>query len=140
MHHLIERRALLRGGAIGVAGLGLSGLFPAWAQSGSAGLAPAMPTLSGDDIRLTIGQSDFTVGGRSAHAITMNGVLPAPLLRLKEGQNVRLHVQNTLDEDTSIHWHGIILPPEMDGVPGLSFAGIRPGETFEYKFADPAPA
>jgi CopA family copper-resistance protein len=134
MQHLIERRALLRGGAIGVAGLGLSSLFPAWAQSGSAGLAPAMPTLSGDDIRLTIGHSDFTVGGRNAQAITMNGVLPAPLLRLKEGQNVRLHVQNTLDEDTSIHWHGMIVPFQMDGVPGVSFPGIKPKTTFLYEF------
>src|SRR3546814_6854282 len=59
---------------------------------------------------------------------------PAPLLRLREGRNVRLAVTNTLDEDTSIHWHGVLLPFQMDGVPGVSFPGIRPGETFVYEF------
>lgn len=130
----IERRALLKAGALGVAGLGLSGLFPVWARSGTEGIAAAVPTLSGEDIALAIGHSDFTVGGRSGHAVTINGTLPAPLIRLREGQNVRLAVTNTLDEDTSIHWHGLILPFEMDGVPGVSFPGIRPGETFVYEF------
>src|SRR3546814_299752 len=64
----------------------------------------------------------------------MNGVLPAPLIRLREGQNVRIHVENTLDEDTSIHWHGFILPFHMDGVPGISFPGILPKTTFTYEF------
>ena len=125
----LGRRDLLRGG--GAAALGLSGLFPAWAQSGSPGVAPA---LSGEDIRLKVGHSMFTVGGRQGHAITINGVLPAPLIRLREGQTVRLHVENTLDEDTSIHWHGMILPFHMDGVPGISFPGIFPGQTFTYEF------
>jgi CopA family copper-resistance protein len=129
-----DRRALLRGAALGGVGLGLSGLFPAWAQTGSAGIGPDLPTLSGDHIRLTIGHSEFSVGGRSGHAVTINGKLPAPLLRLREGQNVRIAVTNTLDEDTSIHWHGIILPFQMDGVPGISFPGIRPRETFVYEF------
>jgi len=93
-----------------------------------------LPTLSGEDIRLTIGHSAFTVGGRTGHAVTINGNLPAPLIRLREGQNVRIEVTNTLDEDTSIHWHGIILPFQMDGVPGVSFPGIRPRETFTYEF------
>jgi CopA family copper-resistance protein len=133
-HKALDRRALLRGAVYGGAGLALSGLFPAWAQTGSPGTGPQMPTLSGEDIRLTIGHSTFRVGGRSGHAITMNGTLPAPLIRLREGQNVRLHVTNTLDEDTSIHWHGLLLPFQMDGVPGVSFPGIRPGETFVYEF------
>src|SRR3546814_5235417 len=64
----------------------------------------------------------------------MNGVLPAPLIRLREGQNVRIHVENTLDEDTSIHWHVFILPFHMDGVPGISFPGILPKTTFTYEF------
>ena len=135
MHEsLIDRRALLRGAAYGGAALGLSGLFPAWAQSGSAGIPSTLPTLSGEEIRLTIGHSAFAVGGRTGHAITTNGTLPAPLLRLREGQNVRIAVTNTLDEDTSIHWHGLILPFRMDGVPGVSFPGIRPRETFTYEF------
>ena len=60
--------------------------------------------------------------------------VPAPLLRWKEGDTVTMRVANTLDEDASIHWHGILLPANMDGVPGLSFHGIRPGETYVYRF------
>jgi CopA family copper-resistance protein len=130
----LDRRALLRGAALGGAGLALSNLFPAWAQTGSAGAGPQMPTLTGSDIRLTIGHSEFRVGGRSGHAVSMNGTIPAPLIRLREGQNVRIHATNNLDEDTSIHWHGLLLPFQMDGVPGVSFPGIRPGETFVYEF------
>lgn len=134
MNPLIERRALLRAGAIGATGLGLSGLFPAWAQSGSPGLLSTLPTLVGEDIHLKVAHSAFTVGGRTGHAVTVNGVLPAPLIRLKEGRTVRLHVENALDEDTSIHWHGMILPFQMDGVPGVSFPGIKPRTTFTYEF------
>src|SRR5688500_10383559 len=131
---MIDRRALLRGAALGGLGFGLAGLFPAWAQSGSAGVRADMTTLSGGDIRLTVGRSAFTVGGRTGHAVTVNGTVPAPLLRLREGQNVRISVENRLDEETSIHWHGFILPFQMDGVPGISFPGIRPRETFVYEF------
>ncbi|MBX3560360.1 MAG: copper resistance system multicopper oxidase [Sphingomonas sp.] len=124
---VIGRRQLLAGAL----GLGAAGLFPAWATSGSAGIGA---TLSGEDIRLAIGHSTFATGGRSGHAITVNGTLPAPLIRLREGQTIRLHVANHLDEDSSIHWHGLLLPFEMDGVPGISFPGIRPHETFTYEF------
>ncbi|MCP3729837.1 copper resistance system multicopper oxidase [Sphingomonas sp. MG17] len=130
---MTRRRSLLRAGAFGLAGLGLPE-FPAWAQSGSPGLRPDSPILAGEDIRLRIAHDLFKVGGRSGHAITINGVLPAPLIRLREGQNARLHVENALDEDTSIHWHGLILPFHMDGVPGISFPGIKPGTTFTYEF------
>jgi len=129
-----DRRALLRGFAGGTGLLAAQGLLPAWAQSGSAGLLADLPTLVGPDVRLSVGHSPFTVGGRSGHAITVNGTLPAPLIRLREGQTARLSVTNTLDEDTSIHWHGVLLPFHMDGVPGVSFPGIRPGETFDYEF------
>jgi CopA family copper-resistance protein len=131
---MLSRRNVLAGGAAFGGLAALSPLFPAWAQTGSAGIRPDMPTLSGEDLRLTIGHMPFTVGGRTGHAVTINGTLPAPLLRLREGQNVRIAVTNTLDEDTSIHWHGLILPFQMDGVPGVSFPGIRPGETFLYEF------
>ncbi len=130
----MDRRAVLRGGATGAAGLALSGLFPAWAQTGSPGIRPQMPTLTGRDIRLAVGHSDFRVGGRTGHAVTINGTLPAPLIRLREGQDVRISVTNNLGEDTSIHWHGLLLPFQMDGVPGVSFPGIRPRETFVYEF------
>ena len=130
----LDRRRLLAGAA-GGAGLGaLQGLLPAWAQTGSPGLRAELPTLSGPDVGLTVGHSPFTVNGRTGHAVTVNGTLPAPLLRLREGQNVRLSVTNTLDEDTSIHWHGLLVPFQMDGVPGISFPGIRPRETFVYEF------
>src|SRR3546814_12772922 len=115
MTQTIERRSFLRAGAIGLAGLGFTGLVPACARSGSPGLAPTLPTLSGEDIRLRIANTAFTVGGRTGHAVTMNGVLPAPLIRLREGQNVRLHVENTLDGDSSINWHGLIVPFQMVG-------------------------
>jgi CopA family copper-resistance protein len=128
------RRRFLRAGAFGLVALGLEARFPAWAQSGSPGLGPDMPTLSGDDIHLRIGHGRFEVGGRSGHAVMINGVLPAPLIRLREGQNVRLHVENALDEDSSIHWHGLLVPFQMDGVPGVSFRGIKPGTTFTYEF------
>ena len=136
MHERIalDRRTMLRGAALGGLGLGLTSLSPAWARSGSPGLRADRPTLTGEDIRLKVAHSAFTVGGRTGHAITINGVLPAPVIRLREGQNVRLHVENTLDEDTSIHWHGLILPFHMDGVPGISFPGILPKKTFTYEF------
>ena len=75
---------------------------------------------------------DFT--GSPHVAVTVNGSVPAPTLRWREGDTVTLRVTNTLREDTSIHWHGILLPANMDGVPGLSFNGIRPGETHAYRF------
>jgi CopA family copper-resistance protein len=131
---VVDRRALLRGAALGGLGLGLGGLFPAWAQTGTPGIGPALPSLTGRDIALRIGHSPFTVDGRVGHAVTVNGTVPAPLIRLREGQDVRLSVTNTLDEDSSIHWHGLLLPFQMDGVPGISFPGIRPGETFHYEF------
>ncbi|MGQ0589560.1 MAG: copper resistance system multicopper oxidase [Sphingosinicella sp.] len=130
----IDRRSVIRAGALGAAGLGLARYFPAWAQTGTPGLGPDMPTLSGEEIALTIAHRPFTVGGHTRHAIMLNGTLPAPLIRLREGQNVRIAVTNRLEEDSSIHWHGIILPFRMDGVPGISFPGIRPGETFVYEF------
>lgn len=129
-----DRRSLLRGAAGGLGLLAAQGLVPVWARSGTAGLRADLPTLHGPDVALSVGRSPFTVGGRTGHAVTVNGTLPAPLIRLREGQNVRLSVTNHLDEDTSIHWHGLLLPFQMDGVPGISFPGIKPHETFVYEF------
>ena len=130
----LKRRTLLRAGALGLAGACLPSLLPAWARSGTRGLTAGASPLTGEDIHLHVGHSRFTVGGRSGHAVTLNGVLPAPLIRLREGQKVRLHVHNGLEEDTSIHWHGLILPFHMDGVPGISFPGIAPKSVFTYEF------
>ncbi len=126
----IDRRALLRGSLA----LGGAAAFPAWAQPVSAGIVRPLPTVSGTDISLRIAHQMMTIDGRPRHAIGINGTVPAPLIRLREGQTVRLHVENTLDEDSSIHGHGLILPFHMDGVPGVSFPGIRPRSTFTYEF------
>ena len=85
-------------------------------------------------VNLSVENLAFTVDGRTGTAVAMNGTVPGPIIRLREGQEAVLRVANRLKETTSIHWHGIILPAAMDGVPGVSFAGIAPGETFEYRF------
>ena len=90
--------------------------------------------LSGDEFHLTARNARHDIDGKTGRTITINGHLPAPLLRWREGDEVTLNLTNNLNEDTSIHWHGILLPPEMDGVPGLSFPGVKPGETFTYRF------
>jgi CopA family copper-resistance protein len=101
---------------------------PAQAGSGSA------PVLRGTEFDLEIGESLVNFTGKPAVATTINGMLPGPTLRWREGDTVTIRVTNRLREATSIHWHGIILPFAMDGVPGISFAGIPPGETFTYRF------
>jgi CopA family copper-resistance protein len=128
-----SRRTFVKGLAMGgvVAGLG-AWRQPVWGQPGPAGRASTVP---GTGVDLRIGESlvNFTGAFRTAH--TVNGSLPAPTLRWKEGDTVTLRVANTLgDEHASIHWHGILLPANMDGVPGLSFDGIGPGETYVYRF------
>jgi FtsP/CotA-like multicopper oxidase with cupredoxin domain len=86
-HFALDRRALLRGATLGGLGLGLTNLFPAWAQTGSHGhVAKAMPTLTGNEIRLVVDHGMFDVDGRKGHAITINGTIPAPLIRLREGR------------------------------------------------------
>ncbi len=83
---------------------------------------------------LVVARTPFGYGGRESMAVTINGSVPGPILRFREGETATLRLTNHLDEDTSIHWHGILIPSEMDGVPGVSFPGIRPGETFTYRF------
>jgi len=116
------------------AGSLLSGLglwqTPVWALT-----SPGQPTvLSGTEFDLVIGETPVTITGAKRTALTINGSLPGPLLRWREGDTVTLRVRNQLDEATSIHWHGIILPATMDGVPGLSFSGIAPDGLYEYRF------
>ena len=130
----LQRRQFLRAAALGGAGVGLAGVMPAWAQPVSPGLPRPLATVSGTDIALSIGKVAVRVDGKVSRAVGVNGTVPAPLVRLKEGQRVRLRVTNTLDEDSSIHWHGLILPFAMDGVPGISFPGIMPRSTFNYEF------
>ena len=93
-----------------------------------------LTTLSGSDFQLAIATLPVNYTGRARLAYTVNGSVPGPLLRWKQGSDVVLRVTNRLSVPTSIHWHGILLPTGMDGVPGLSFPGIAPGETFVYRF------
>jgi CopA family copper-resistance protein len=123
----IRRRHFLQGGAA----LGALGLTP-WPLRRA--LASPVPLLQGPEFALEIGQTPFAVGERSVVATAVNGMVPAPILRWREGDTVTLKVTNRLSEPSSIHWHGIRLPNAMDGVPGLTFRGIAPGETFAYRF------
>jgi FtsP/CotA-like multicopper oxidase with cupredoxin domain len=124
----IARRRFVQGLAIGGA---VAGFAPAlFAKSASA----STPELSGTEFDLEIAELPVNYTGKRRIATAVNGSVPAPVLRLREGDTVTLRVRNGLKELSSIHWHGIILPTEMDGVPGISFAGIAPGETFTYRF------
>jgi len=115
------------------------------APSASLGVAPtaaraqrhareSWTTIVGSKFDLRIGETPVNVTGKVRSALTVNDSLPAPTLRWREGDVVTALVSNTLDEMASIHWHGIVLPANMDGVPGLSFHGIRPGEAYLYRF------
>jgi len=134
MTHSIDRRQLLRGATLAGGGLALAAWMPAWAQTNSAGIVRPLPTLSGNDITLRIARQTMTIDGRKMRAIGVNGTVPAPLLRLREGQTVRLNVVNELDVDSSIHWHGLLVPAQFDGVPGVSFPGIKPRSNYLYEF------
>lgn len=135
-----RRRRLLRGvGAI--AALAVTQRFApplAGAATDMASPAPLGETAHGTHaagiIDLEIDHLPFRVGARSGRAVAVNGSVPGPLLRLREGEEAVIRVSNRLDETSSIHWHGLILPPEMDGVPGVSFAGIAPRSVFTYRF------
>ncbi len=132
-NHFISRRQLLKSaGAFGMLAI-LKHFAPAyvWAKPINS---IQTAELTGNVIDLTIAEMPFRVGHRTATAMTINGAVPGPLLRLREGEEVTLNVTNRLNEIASIHWHGLLLPPDMDGVPGVSFGGIKPGTTFTYRF------
>ncbi|QZP19850.1 copper resistance system multicopper oxidase [Pseudomonas sp. DR208] len=131
MHSTTTRRTFVKGLAAGglLSGLGLW-RSPVWALT-----SPGQPTvLAGTEFDLFIDQMPVNLTGRNRTALTINGSLPGPLLRWREGDTVTVRVKNRLAEPTSIHWHGILLPSSMDGVPGLSFKGIEPGGVFVYQF------
>ena len=106
----------------------LSKILPSYASA-----AESISGAAKKSFDLTIGKTRLKIGGRLARGITVNRSIPGPLLRFKEGDDVTINVTNTLGEDSSIHWHGLILPNNMDGVPKVTFPGISPGETFTYK-------
>jgi FtsP/CotA-like multicopper oxidase with cupredoxin domain len=104
------------------------------AEPRAATATGSAPVLTGTEFHLTIAETLVNYTGALRRATTINGSLPGPTLRWREGETVTIRVTNRLAEDTSIHWHGILLPYEMDGVPGISFQGIPPGATFAYRF------
>ncbi|MGJ4730620.1 copper resistance system multicopper oxidase, partial [Luteimonas sp. SDU101] len=129
------RRRFVQGLLLGGATLA-AGTLRNPALAGSRTYATPGQTLSGDVFQLDIGASLVNFTGRVRPAITVNDSLPAPLLRWREGDTVTLRVSNRLPQGhpSSIHWHGILLPSNMDGVPGMSFDGIMPGESYLYRF------
>ncbi|MCG7904768.1 MAG: copper resistance system multicopper oxidase [Candidatus Thiodiazotropha lotti] len=129
----LSRRRFVKGLALGGAftGLGFGGSVFAVTMKQARPLA-----LRGTEFDLTLAEQAVNFTGAPRVATTVNGSLPAPLLRWRVGDTVTLRVTNLLPQTSSIHWHGIILPSAMDGVPGIAndFQGIRPGETFTYRF------
>ncbi|MGK2926466.1 MAG: copper resistance system multicopper oxidase [Lysobacterales bacterium] len=133
----VSRRQFMQGIAAGGALLGL-GLWPkpVWALKSYG----QKTVLAGTEFDLVIGETPLNFTGAPRTGVTINGSVPAPLLRWREGDTVNLRVSNRLPENSilgdqsSIHWHGILLPSNMDGVPGLSFDGIHRGETYPYRF------
>ena len=125
----IGRRRFVQGLAAGGALAALGGWRAALAQP-----ARQAAELRGTEFHLEIGETPVNFTGATRVGTTVNGQIPAPLLRWREGDTVTLHVTNRLHEQSSIHWHGILLPTDMDGVPGLSFPGIDPGQTYTYRF------
>ncbi len=126
-----SRRRFVTGAAAtgALVGLGLPAL-----SASAAGQIDNAGVLSGTDFDLTIGEMPINITGRRSTATAVNGSVPAPVLHWREGETVTLRVTNRLRSTSSIHWHGILLPFQMDGVPGLTFNGIQPGETFTYRF------
>ncbi len=130
-----SRRQILKGGAaLGLGSAAAMGMSPAWANPWGRTNVYSKGVEEGPEVALAIRRESIPIDGKEARPFSINGSSPGPLIRLKEGQDAVLRVTNLLDEPTSIHWHGLILPSGMDGVPGVSFAGIAPGETFTYRF------
>jgi len=130
----VSRRRFVKGLAAGGVLLGVSTPLRHVLAQDVIASGTAAPVLKGTQFDLVVAESPVNFTGKPAIATTINGTLPAPTLRWKEGETVTIRVTNRLAVSTSIHWHGIILPFQMDGVPGISFNGIAPGETFTYRF------
>ncbi|NBA98643.1 copper resistance system multicopper oxidase [Pseudomonas sp. R5(2019)] len=131
MQSKTTRRSFVKG----LAAAGILGGLGMWRTPVWAVTSPGQPNvLTGTDFDLYIGELPVNITGAARTAMAINGSLPGPILRWREGDTVTLRVRNRLKQDTSIHWHGILLPANMDGVPGLSFHGIAPDGMYEYRF------
>lgn len=128
----LSRRRFTQGLALG--GIAVAGGL--WRRDARAATPASPPVLRGSSQSLQIGRMPVDFTGRTRPAITVNQRLPAPILRWREGDTVSVRVRNALtDQPTSVHWHGLLLPANMDGVPGMSFDGIAPGQEYHYRFA-----
>ena len=128
----VQRRRFVQGLAAGGVMLGLTP-WAARAQTAPTATGTA-PELRGTEFNLVVAETPVNFTGKPRVATTINGSLPGPTLRWKEGDTVTIRVTNRMNRSTSIHWHGMLVPFQMDGVPGMSFKGIAPGETFVYHF------
>ena len=130
----MERRRFVKGIAAGTALLGLGGISTRLHAAEEIPANPGMPVLQGKKFTLSMAPQQVNFTGKVRTATAVNGSVPGPILRWREGDRVSLKVTNHLAESSSIHWHGIILPNAMDGVPGITFPGIEPGESYHYAF------
>ncbi len=132
----IDRRRFLSGSAVALGSAGFAHAIPAWARGAPDGTLArkGSDVLSGERLAMTVTDSSFVTGMRHGAAVTVNGTLPGPLVRLKEGQRLVADLHNESSGDTSIHWHGMLVPFLMDGVPGVTMAPVGPGESFHYEF------
>ena len=129
-----SRRRFVQGLAAGGVLIGAAPWLRAAQANAPDSASAGAPELRGTEFSLEIAELPVNFTGKPRMATAINGSIPAPTLRWREGETVTIRVTNRLREASSIHWHGIILPFQMDGVPGISFAGIPPGETFTYRF------
>jgi len=134
----LDRRRLLNGAlaAASFTAFGLANAAPAWARGARKGTVArrGSDVLSGEHLTMTVADATFTTGKRCGPAVTVNGTLPGPLLRLRQGQNLVVDLVNNSSMGTSVHWHGMLVPFLMDGVPGVTMAAVEPGEAFRYEF------
>lgn len=132
----IDRRRFLGAGAASLGSLGLLGVAPAWARGMAGGTLArkGSDVLSGEHVTMTVADAQFATGKRHGPAVTVNGTLPGPLLRLKEGQDLTVDLVNNASGGSSIHWHGMLVPFPMDGVPGITMPDVLTGQSFRYDF------
>lgn len=133
----LSRRKFLSTTCLVSTGVLLPSLRPVWAAQPGTKSAGEFGELNATDpggIDLYLEHENLLIGGKPGRAIAINGSIPGPVIRMKEGNEALIRVHNRLDESTSIHWHGILVPFNMDGVPGISFPGIPAGETFTYRY------
>lgn len=132
---MINRRQLLKTIPPAAALAAFQPWISAWARNMAGTRPPLDPRTGAHEFDLTVAETPISIDGQQGNAITLNEGIPGPIMRFKEGETVTIRVHNRLAEDTSIHWHGILLPFRMDGVPGVAFPGIRAGDTFTYHYS-----